>query len=212
MNSEDNKIKAILVLDVIGKPPEHLVEILGKVIEEMEGEKGVEVISKKIKEPIPMKGRKDFYTTFAEVEVDVEDIAYLSGLMFKYMPANIEVISPEIMAIANNKIGDLMNNLVIKLHGYDELAKVMQVEKRILFNKIKELGGEVPSQVRPPAKIYQPGDEKKAPVQKKQRKKSSEKGKKKKSKKSGSKKTKSKKKKAKKTKKKSKKSGKKKKK
>lgn len=168
MNSEDNKIKAILVLDVIGKPPEHLVEILGKVIEEMKGEKGVEVISKKIREPVPMKSRKEFYTTFAEVEVDVDEIDYLSGLMFKYMPANIEVVSPEIMAIANNKIGELLNNLVIKLHGYDELAKIMQIEKQVLFKKIKELGGEIPPQVRPPAKIYQPGDEQKAPAQKKQ--------------------------------------------
>ncbi|MEK6817231.1 MAG: hypothetical protein AABX80_00355, partial [Nanoarchaeota archaeon] len=77
MNSKKNNlktsgIKAVFILEIIGKPKEHLVATLEKLIEAIDKEKGVKVIEKKIKEPIEMKNNKDFYTTFAEVEIEVE--------------------------------------------------------------------------------------------------------------------------------------------
>lgn len=145
MNSRDlnrtgeGKVNAILILDIVGRPPEHLVETLKKLIEEMEKEKGVAVISKQIKEPALIKDQKDFYTTFAEIEVEVEDILGLAILMFKYMPAHIEILSPEILALSNNGFSDILNELVRRLHGYDEIARVMQIEHQNLIGRIKEL-------------------------------------------------------------------------
>ncbi|MBA7597090.1 hypothetical protein ES703_04085 [subsurface metagenome] len=143
------KVSAVMILDVIGKPPEHLVESLEKIIENMGKEQGVILKSKQIKEPTLMKEQKDFYTTFAEVEIEVDEILYLAILMFKYMPAHIEIISPEILALSNNGFNDILNELTRRLHGYDEIARIMQIEKQILLNKIQELGGEIPAQVMP---------------------------------------------------------------
>jgi len=145
MNSRDlnrtgeGKVNAILILDIVGRPPEHLVETLKKLAEEMEKEKGVAVISKKIKEPALIKGQKDFYTTFAEIEIEIEEILGLAILMFKYMPAHIEILSPEILALSNNSFNDILNELVRRLHGYDEIARVMQIEHQKLIKRIKEL-------------------------------------------------------------------------
>ena len=89
MSSEEGKkkIKLLMMLEIIGKPPEHLVETLESLIKQMSEEKGVEIKSKDIKEPTQMKEQvgvmdkggkeeakqhNDFYTTFAEVEVDTE--------------------------------------------------------------------------------------------------------------------------------------------
>jgi len=143
------KVSAVMILDVIGRPPEHLVESLEKIIENMGKEQGVILKSKQIKEPTLMKEQKDFYTTFAEVEIEVDEILYLAILMFKYMPAHIEIISPEILALSNNGFNDILNELTRRLHGYDEIARIMQIEKQILLNKIQELGGEIPAQVMP---------------------------------------------------------------
>ena len=143
------KVSAVMILDVIGKPPEHLVESLEKIIENMGKEQGVILKSKQIKEPTLMKEQKDFYTTFAEVEIEVDEILYLAILMFKYMPAHIEIISPELIALSNNGFNDILNELTRRLHGYDEIARIMQIEKQILLNKIQELGGEIPAQVMP---------------------------------------------------------------
>mgnify|MGYP001567471202 FL=1 len=139
MSSHEN-IRAVLILDIIGRPPEHLTESLEKLIEEMEKEKGFKIISKEIKEPTIMKDNKEFYTTFAEIEVEVEDILYLAILMFKYMPANIEVISPGEIKLSNNGWSDILSELVRRLHSYDEVARIMQIEHQKLLEKLKELG------------------------------------------------------------------------
>ncbi|MDP3987109.1 MAG: hypothetical protein Q8P81_02675, partial [Nanoarchaeota archaeon] len=145
--SEEIKINAVFILDIIGKPAEYLVESIEKAVEGIGKEKGVEVVSRDIKEPELMKDQKDFYTTFAEVEVNVDDISTLVLLVFKYMPAHIEIISPNMLAMTNNIFNDVLNELVRRLHGYDELSRVMQVEKQILVKKIEELGGEVPKEI-----------------------------------------------------------------
>jgi hypothetical protein len=138
-SDKETKIRAALVLDVIGRPPEHLTESLKAISEKIDEEKGVNVISKDIKEPKPMKDQKEFYTTFAEIDVEVEDILYLIVLLFKYMPAHIEIISPELIALTNNGWNDVLNELARRLHGYDEIARVMQMERNNLQKKIKEL-------------------------------------------------------------------------
>lgn len=155
-SDEIKKIKAIMMLEVIGKPPEHLVETLENLIKQLGEEKGVSVNSKDIKKPAPMKEKiqtmesgekkrtppqEDFYTTFAEIEIEVEEISSLVYLIFRYMPAHVEVISPELIALTNNGWNDIFNELARRLHGYDEVARVLQVEKEILGRRLKELMG-----------------------------------------------------------------------
>lgn len=135
-------IRAALILEIIGRPPEHLTETLQGIIKQIGEEKGVEIADQKINEPIPMKEQKDFYTTFAEVEIEVEDMLYLAVVMFKYMPAHIEVISPELIALTNNGWNDIFNELARRLHSYDEIAGVLDMEKRILENKLREVLGQ----------------------------------------------------------------------
>lgn len=139
MNSTDETsgIKALLIIDVIGKPPEHLTETLNNIIKKIDDEKGVDVISKKLNEPTLMKDQKNFYTSFVEVEVEVEEIFGLIILMFKYMPAHIEVLYPELIALTNNGWNDVLNELTRRLHGYDEIARIVNIEKSILEKKLR---------------------------------------------------------------------------
>ena len=88
------------------------------------------------------ENKKGFYTTFAEIEVEVEEILYLAILMFKYMPAHIEIVEPELIVLTNNGWNDILNELTRRLHGYDEVARVLQVEKDILEKKLREVLGE----------------------------------------------------------------------
>ncbi len=135
---EDSKgIRAIMILEVLGRPPEHLTETLKKLAKEIDEEKGVDVKEKKINEPILMKDQKEFYTSFMEIEVEVEEILILAILMFKYMPAHIEIITPELIILSNNGWNDVLNELTRRLHGYDEMARVLQAEKNILEKKLK---------------------------------------------------------------------------
>ncbi len=141
-NKDDEKKKVIrstIILEIIGKPAEHLVKTLEDLIKQIGEEKGVEVVDKKINEPIEIKESKDFYTTFAEVDLEVEDILYLAIIMFKYMPAHVEVIEPEIITLTNNGWTDILSELTRRLHGYEEVARVIKIQNAKMQEKLKEL-------------------------------------------------------------------------
>lgn len=141
----DDKIKyiqATIILEIIGKPQEYLVSTLEEMIKNMGEEKGVIITNKKIREPEPMKDNKEFYATFAEIDLEVEDILYLAIIMFKYMPAHIEVIAPELIALTNTGWTDILSELTRRLHGYEEVARVMQLQNSKMQNKLKELLGQ----------------------------------------------------------------------
>lgn len=141
MNSgeETKGIRAVFILEVIGRPPEHLIETLEKMIGEIGEEKNIDIKSKEIKKPTLMKDQKEFYTTFAEIEIEAEVVLDFIRLLFKYMPAHVEIISPEVITLTNNGWNDVLNELVQRLHGYDEISRITKVEKDVLEKKLKEL-------------------------------------------------------------------------
>jgi hypothetical protein len=136
---EGQKIRALFIIEVAGRPPEHLTETLKKIVEKMKEEKDLEVKSEKVNKPAPMKNQKDFYTNFVEVEIECGDIQKLLFTIFRYMPAHIEIISPENIRLTNDGLGAVLNELTRRLHGYDEIARVIQVEKNILEKKLKAM-------------------------------------------------------------------------
>ena len=137
--SLNKEVSAIIIIEVIGKPPEHLVETLESIIKQISEEKGVSVISKKINEPVLLKEQTEFYSSFAEIEVKVEEILYIARLIFKYMPAHIEIIEPESVLLTNSEMNEIFNETVRRLHEYDEIARILEVEKNILGKRVKEL-------------------------------------------------------------------------
>lgn len=137
--SSDKKINVKIIIEVAGRPPEHLTKTLEDMIQKISQEKGVSIGDKNIHEPVLMKDQKDFYTSFAEIEIKVEDISILSSLSLKYMPAHLEIIEPELISSTNNVWNDILNEFLRRLHHYDEVARVMQTEKMILENKLKSL-------------------------------------------------------------------------
>lgn len=141
MSSIENtkKVTAVIIVEVLGKPAEHLTTALGKIVEAIEKEKGTKVLTKKINKPTQLKNQKEFFTTYAEIEIEVEEILYLAMLMFKYMPAHIEIISPEIITSNNNGWNEILNELTRRLHGYDEVARVLRFQNDQMQEKLKGL-------------------------------------------------------------------------
>lgn len=142
LNKEDPKILATIILEILGRPPEHLTETLKDLIKKMGEEKGVSVKEQKINEPHLIKDQKEFYTTFAEIEVETEEISQIIAIIFKYMPSHIEIISPKNIKLSNNILNETLNEITRKLHAYDEVARVIQNEKIILEKKLKEIMGD----------------------------------------------------------------------
>ena len=145
-DEETRGINAVFIIEVMGKPPEHLTETLNEISNNIDNEKNVKIISKKIHEPKLMKDQKDFYMNFVEIEAEIEEVLQLAILLFKYMPAHVEIVSPELIALTNNGWNDVLNELTRRLHGYDEIARIAQAEKTILEKKLREVLEKKPSE------------------------------------------------------------------
>jgi len=136
---DTQNIRVAIILEVIGKPPEHLIETLEDLVKQIDSEDKVRVIEYKISEPRTMKENEEFFTSFVDIELEVEHIEKLIGLMFKFMPAHVEIIYPEAIALTNSSWTEFLSELIRRLHGYDEVARIITAEKSILEKKLKSI-------------------------------------------------------------------------
>jgi hypothetical protein len=133
------KISVNLILEALGRPPEHLVETLKSIVKQIGEEKGVSVKDSRVHEPNLIKDQKELYTNFAEIELEADGTMELVSLIFKYMPSHVEVVHPEKLSLNNIYWNDIFNEITRRLHAYDEVARVIQNEKVILETKLKEI-------------------------------------------------------------------------
>jgi hypothetical protein len=132
------KIKVALIIEMMGRPADYLKESLSDFVSKLEAEKGIKMISRKVNEPKEVDG--GLFSSFAEIEVEIDKIAQLIKIIFVYMPSHLEIISPGSMKITNSDLNSLLNEMAIRLHEYDSVAKTVLFEKNILINKLKEHG------------------------------------------------------------------------
>lgn len=132
-------VKAVIIFEMLGRPAQHLKETMEGFIEKLSHESGVEITKKTIHEPkIVEKAESEIFTTFAEVEINLKDVKELLRIVFVYMPSHIEIISPEEIVLKNFDLNTLINELVRKLHQYDEIAKRIILERNILQRQLEQ--------------------------------------------------------------------------
>lgn len=133
-----NKFQINIILEVLGRPKEHVKGALNELVTKLNSEKEIKIIEKNLHDPLPVESTNDLFTTFAELTLELESLNTLFGLIFAYMPANIEVISPQKINLSNIELNDLGNRLVQRLHDYDAITKKALYENEILKEKLKE--------------------------------------------------------------------------
>lgn len=174
------KMEVRLILEILGRPAEHIVQGLKMIIDKMKTEKGVKIQHFKIMEPTKAKDTEDLFTTFAEVEVELEDMNSLFLIVFNYMPSNIELISPENITLNNNDLNHAVNQIVQRLHQYDSVAKGLMNEREFLVQKLREVAPHLfqqqsQSQVPTVQEVKQDSDKKEVKESKVSKKKKSKK-------------------------------------
>jgi len=167
------KISAIIILEIMGRPDNYVKESAEMLLAKVKEEKGIKVTKSKIADL--KKLDNGLFSTFIEIELDADNLLVFTDIMFRFMPANVEVVSPEKITMENFDINGLLNSLAIKLHRYDELAKVLAMEKDILIKQVihlkRRLGEPVSVETRPEPKKQELNKEKKAKPKKKAKKK-----------------------------------------
>jgi hypothetical protein len=164
------KIQARLILEILGRPKEHVSEALKMIVDKISKEKGVRLVETQIHAPMPIKESTDLFTSFTEIVIECDTLSSFFGIVFAYMPANIEIMEPLDLQIRNDEFTALANRIIQRLHNYDAIARKLVVDNKMLREK---LGIPEPAthaqQQQSPAQV--PKKEKKSKATKKKKKK-----------------------------------------
>jgi len=141
------KISAILVFEMLGRPKEHITQTMQRLIESLEKEQGLKIIKKKFNEAVKFEQKdkqgkvidSELYSTFSEVEMECEDMLYLLAIMFRYMPAHIEIITPNELKLTSVDLASFYNNILTRLHQYDAIAKSALLTNQSLSKQLQEM-------------------------------------------------------------------------
>ena len=144
-----DKIRALFIFEILGKPPEHIVNSLEKMIEELEKQKGLEIVRKEIHEPKLIKDDENkeeekqiidegLYSTFAEVEIVTDNLKLVMSIVLNMLPSHVEILEPSDFVIKNFDLSGLMTELTIRMHKYDEITKVLMLERNQLLRRLNE--------------------------------------------------------------------------
>jgi len=143
------KIKAIAIINIVGRPADYLKEVMTKVVEHLKNEKGLVIKKERVEEPVLIKdkigeikkttGEKDVFGTFCEVEIEFKDFSKLLGFMIDYMPTSVEIIEPPEIKINLHDVNAFISDFMAKLHTYDEVTKKLKLERDVLINQVKSM-------------------------------------------------------------------------
>ncbi|MFA7708031.1 MAG: hypothetical protein WCX73_03710 [Candidatus Pacearchaeota archaeon] len=138
---DKNKIRALFIFEVMGRPAEHLKKALEEYVDQLGKNKGIVITKREVHEPklIEKEGVDGLFTTFAEVEVIVDSLNHIFEITLNMLPAHVEIIEPDNIILKNFDLSDAMSNLSLKLHKYDEVAKTLAFERNNLLKKMNEM-------------------------------------------------------------------------
>lgn len=139
--AEQQKLKTNFIFEILGRPKEHIVSSLGQLIDKLGEIKGVKVLNKKIHEPNPVEDEnvKDMFATFGEAELELDGLEQVFLVTLNMLPSNIEILEPAELRLRNFDLSNLLTELAIKIHRYDEIAKALTHENHILQRKLGEI-------------------------------------------------------------------------
>lgn len=127
-------IKIRIIIEVLGTPKEHLEKTMILLSESIE--KKYEVLIKNIHEPV--KHSEKFFSSFIELELIVENMSEIIGLVIDYQPSSIEVVEPETITDSAQNLTFVINDLISKIHKFDMQTKILLAKNKLLEDKGKE--------------------------------------------------------------------------
>lgn len=132
----EKKIRAIMIVEVAGRPAEYVREGLETHVSRLNEMKDVEVISKTFSEPKRIEHKEEAYSCFSEIEFEVPTFQRLLDLVFDFMPSSIEIIHPGRIEMDSQEATMFINNMAGRLHRYDEIAKIAQFKIKQLTDQL----------------------------------------------------------------------------
>jgi len=133
---EEYVILCKVIIEVAGKPKEHVENTLRLVIDKIKKEENIHLKQGdlfKAKEVTIMTEQKgQFWSTFAELDLYFKNTQTLIAFCFEYMPSTIEILEPQDMKFQLKDFSDLLIDILGKLHSIGMTMKTLKAENDVL--------------------------------------------------------------------------------
>ena len=126
------------VIEVLGKPREHVEAALKGYIENLEKIQQFSIMGKQFAEA-QQQSDNQLWVAFVELEAKTSSVENLTGFCFDYMPSLLEIITPQKITFNDIELSQFLNDLQAKLHQVDMVAKQVQTENNILNKSLGSL-------------------------------------------------------------------------
>ncbi|MBI2102794.1 hypothetical protein HYT55_03065 [Candidatus Woesearchaeota archaeon] len=126
------------VLEVAGRPREHVEKSLREYIQTLRKDTKYTVLAEEIAE-IQKQEKQEIWMIFAEMEIKTASITDIISFCFDYMPSLIEILEPGEMQLSSQNISSLLNDLQARLHQVDMVAKQLRLQNEHLQKNTQDL-------------------------------------------------------------------------
>lgn len=124
-----NKVKAIIIVELMGTPQEHIKNTMELYLERIKEDKNMLVEHEDL---APIEKKDSFFLQFVELTIEFKSVKKLIEFCFDYMPSSIEIIEPANITYDSQNLSDIVNDLQAKLHQLDMIIKNLRAENKIL--------------------------------------------------------------------------------
>lgn len=125
----DGWLHCVFIIEMLGKPKEHLEKTLKSYIELLKKDKTIEILKE---DYAPPEEKEGLFTMFVELETLMKDTKRIVEFCFDYMPSSVEIIEPIKFTYNASDFSDILNDLQARLHKIDMLAKNLGQENKVL--------------------------------------------------------------------------------
>ena len=126
------QIKAII--ELLGKPKEHVESTMEKVLSELKNQKNLTIINQEIAET---KELEKFFSTFVDLELKLDSLDNLIDFCFDFLPSSIEIVEPEKLDLNSEAMAEYMNDLLAKLHQQSMLIRNLHAENTLMKKQLE---------------------------------------------------------------------------
>jgi len=128
----DGSILIKIMLQIAGSPPEHIDKTMELVLEKIRGTKDAKVVKEEVYKAKPDETDTKVFISFSEIEMLVKNINVMTGLVYDYMPASIEILEPTELKFSSHDQTMFLNDILARLHKIDMVLKNNTAENKIL--------------------------------------------------------------------------------
>ncbi len=126
---EHAHIRCRTIIEVLGKPKEHVENAINEYIEHIKEDSELVVLNEEYSEA---KEQGKLWSKFVELDLVIKGTKKLISFCFEYMPSSIEVVKPEHLIMANPELSNFLNDLQARLHSVDMIVKQLKTENDFL--------------------------------------------------------------------------------